>query len=180
MSNDRDDEMMFDTHGLEDRFEYQATIETSLAASALATGRRRLSTAMVVIVWFAIVAFSALATILRLGPVALIGAVGIAVLPVFFFQVDPLVRWQLNRYYSSLFGTNVIAEVRPSGITFLQGGMLTELPWTSFTAIKANDEAVVFLKGRGPLAIMPASAFESRAKRDAFVSLVRTRIPVAA
>lgn len=105
MSNDRDDEMMLDRHELEDRYEFQATIETSLAASALASGRRRLSSAMVVIGWFAIVAFSAFATILRLGmPVALIGALGIAVLAVFFFQIDPFVRWQLNRYYSSLFG----------------------------------------------------------------------------
>ncbi len=92
-------------------------------------------------------------------------------------QIDPLVRWQLNRYYSSLFGSNVVAEVRPSSITFLHGEITTELPWTSITAIKANDEVLVFLKGRAPLAIMPASAFESPARRDAFVSLVRTRIP---
>jgi hypothetical protein len=58
--------------------------------------------------------------------------------------------------------------------------MTSEIPWTSVTAIKANDEAIVFLKERAPLAIMPASAFESPASREAFVSRVRTRIPAPA
>lgn len=181
MSNDRDDEIVLDGHALEDRFEFRATIETSLAASALASGRRRLSTAKVVIGWFAIVAFAAFATVLRLGmPVALVGALTIAIVAVCFLQIDPLVRWQLNRYYSSLFGNDVVVEVRHSGITFLHGGMTTEISWASITAIKSNDEAVVFLNGRAPLAIMPALAFGSPARRDAFVSLVRTKIRTAA
>ena len=181
MSNERDGDMTLDPHGFEDRFEFQATIETSLAASSLASGHRRLSTAMVLTGWFALVAFSAFAVISRLGePVALIVAVGIAVLAACLFQIDPLVRWQLNRYYSGVFGSNVVVEVRPSGMTFLNGDMTTEFGWTSITAIKANDEAVVFLKGRAPLATMPASAFESPAIRDAFVSMVRTRIRAAA
>jgi hypothetical protein len=181
MSNDRDDEMTLDQHGIEDRFEYRATIETSLAASALARGRRRLGTAVLVIGWFAIVALGAFGTILGIDKaVTLVGALTIAIVPVCFFQIDPVVRWQLNRYYASMFGSNVVAEIRPSGITFLQGGMTAELSWTSFTAIKANDQAVVFLKGRAPLAAMPVSAFGSPAGRDAFVSLVRTRIPAPA
>lgn len=177
MSSERHADTMRDPQAVEERYEFLATMETSLAASALASGRRRLSAAMIVVAWLAIVVFSAFATILRLGiPVALIGALGIALLAVFAFQIDPLVRWQLNRYYSSLIGSNVVAEVRPSGITFLHGEMTIELSWTSITDIKANDKAVLFLKGRAPLAIMPASAFESPASRDQFISLVRARI----
>lgn len=66
----------------------------------------------------AIAGFSAFWAVLRLDTnVSLIVAIGVAVVATLFFQIDPQVRWQLNRYYSSLFGTNVVAEVRPSGVT---------------------------------------------------------------
>jgi hypothetical protein len=177
MSDDPGDRAERISEPVEDRFEYLATIETSVAASALATGRRRLSVAMFVAGLVVIMVISAFAAIARLGIlVSLVAVVVFSLLVGFVFQFDALVRWQLKRYYSSLFGVKVVVEVRSSGITVRHGDMTTELPWASITDVKANDSAVVFLKGRGPIAIMPTSAFESPGSRDAFISKVMSRI----
>jgi hypothetical protein len=122
---------------------------------------------MLVVFWLAIVIAGVIVGALRINVlVLLVPAVITAAAVSLTFQIDPLVRWRADRYLSGFIGPDEIVEVRPSGITFKQGEMTSNLPWTSFTGIKANEKAVVFLKGRAPFGIIPASAFQDSKSRD--------------
>jgi len=105
---------------------------------------------------------------------SLIAIIGVLVL--LFSQVDPIQRWLVVRKYGSLLGRRVTAEIDETGVRFRCELLASEVPWSTLTAIRTNEQTVVFLRDRSNLGYIPASAFSSDEERLEYVRFARDHV----
>jgi hypothetical protein len=104
----------------------------------------------------------------------LVGIVGGLLLV--FSQIDPLQRWQVDRYHGSLLGQTVTVEVDDTGLRFTNSLAASQVPWSTLTSVRSTDETVVFLRERAILGYVPTSAFRSSEDVLEFVTFARERV----
>ena len=97
----------------------------------------------------------------------------IGVLFLLFSQVEPIQRWLVTRRYGSLLGRHVTVEIDEIGLRFTNDLLASQIPWSTLTAVRANEQTVVFLRERAVLGYIPAIAFSSDKERLEFVRYAR-------
>lgn len=102
------------------------------------------------------------------------------ILMLVFSQVDILHRWQVNRYYGPLLGRRVTILADEVGLHYASDLATTNIPWSTLTAVRSNEETVVFLRERALVSYVPASAFGSSGEQIEFVRFARAHIKGAA
>jgi ABC-type multidrug transport system fused ATPase/permease subunit len=100
----------------------------------------------------------------------------IGVLFLLFSQVEPIQRWLVMRRYGSLLGRPVTVEIDENGLRFTNDLLASQVPWSTLTAVRANERTVVFLRERAMLGYIPASAFSSDEERLEFVRYARDHV----
>ena len=95
-------------------------------------------------------------------------------------RTRPVQRWFIAKRFGSLLGHTVDASLDETGIHLNSVVSTSFLPWSSFSAVRANADTVAFFKGSVPIAYIPASAFSSPAEQANVVTFARTRIAAAA
>jgi hypothetical protein len=105
---------------------------------------------------------------------SLIAIFGILLL--LFSQVEPIQRWLVTRRYGSLLGRHVTVEIDEIGLRFTSDLLASQVPWSTLTAVRMNEQTVVFRRDRVSLGYIPASAFSSNEERLEFVRFARDHI----
>lgn len=98
------------------------------------------------------------------------------VLLLLFSQVDFVRRWQVNRYHGSLMGRRVTVVADEAGLHYASELATSNVPWSTLTAVRSNEDTVVFLRERALFGYVPASAFESSDEQLEFVRFARAHI----
>jgi ABC-type multidrug transport system fused ATPase/permease subunit len=100
----------------------------------------------------------------------------IGVLFLLFSQVEPIQRWLLMRRHGSLLGRRVTVEIDENGLRFTNDLLASQVPWSTLTAVRANERIVVLLRERAMLGYIPASAFGSDEDRLEVIRFARDHI----
>ena len=108
-------------------------------------------------------------------PIGLLAAL-FGVLLLLFSQVEPFQRWLIVRNHGSLLGQHVSVEIDDVGLKFSSVLAVTQVPWSTLTAVRTNESTVVFLRERAHIGYLPASAFRSDEERLGLVRFARDRI----
>jgi predicted lipid-binding transport protein (Tim44 family) len=114
-----------------------------------------------------------------------IGAIGAVLIFAGLFalltaRTRPVQRWFVAKRFGSLLGHTVDASLDEAGIHLNSVVSTSFLPWSSFSAVRANAETVAFFRGSVPIAYIPASAFSSPAEQANVVTFASARIVAAA
>jgi hypothetical protein len=93
-----------------------------------------------------------------------------------YSYVEPVLLWRIRRRQRDSLGREVTVSIDDVAVHFGTSVMSSDVPWSSFTAIWVKPRIVVFMRGRRPMAYLPASVFASADERDEVIAFARARI----
>jgi hypothetical protein len=85
-------------------------------------------------------------------------------------------RWRVRRGARRIVGTRASFEIGDEGLLAETATITGRVPWSSVTALRANERILVFMRDRLPVAWIPTRAFASEADLSATTQFIREHI----
>jgi hypothetical protein len=96
-----------------------------------------------------------------------------------YSYVEPVLLWRIRRRLGSSLGRDVMIAIDESALSYETSLSSGRIPWSTFTAVRATERLVLFMRGRAALAYVPTASFSTAQEREEIIAFVRARIASA-